>query len=276
LTAIELAWRWTFGVLALGCVWMFAHDAVMVWVLKAADIGPLLLRGSVVARGTTDVLANLWPLLGALAVWGVFAGVGRGIVLRRWDRSLGARPGTMIVLALLRVFSYAGVVVLWLWLLIAIARKDVWAPMARGLDPAYVPGFAIAVMVTLLLFILWATTSWILRVAPVLAMAGGRGPIAGLRAAMGLGPLRAKLIEINLVMGIVKVALVVLLLVLSSCPLPFETVESQSFLAWWWTGVGVLYLVASDYFHVVRAAAYEALYQMDESTAVTPGADSAS
>jgi hypothetical protein len=38
----------------------------------------------------------------------------------------------------------------------------------------------------------------------------------------------------------------------------------------------VLYLVASDYFHVVRAAAYEALYQMDESTAVTPGADSAS
>jgi hypothetical protein len=271
LMGIELAWRWTFGVLALGSVWIFAHDAVMVWVLKAGDIGPLLLRGSVVARGRTDVLANLWPLLGALAVWAVFAGVGRGIVLRRWDRSLGMRPGTMIVLALLRAFAYAGLVVLWFSLLIAIARKDVWAPMARGLDPSYVPGFAMAVIVTLLLFILWVSTSWILRVAPVLAMAGGRGPIASLRAATGVGPLRAKLVEINLVMGIVKVALIVLLLVFSSCPLPFESVESQTFLAWWWIGVGVLYLVASDYFHVVRTAAYEALYQMHKSTAGDAG-----
>jgi hypothetical protein len=82
-----------------------------------------------------------------------------------------------------------------------------------------------------------------------------------LRAAVRLGPLRAKLVEINLVMGIVKVALVVLALVFSSCPLPFESVESQTFLMWWWTGVGVLYLIASDYFHVVRSAAYEALYQ---------------
>jgi hypothetical protein len=29
--------------------------------------------------------------------------------------------------------------------------------------------------------------------------------------------------------------------------------------------VGVLYLVAADYFHVVRAAAYEALYKAHET-----------
>ena len=131
--------------------------------------------------------------------------------------------------------------------------------MERGLEPSYVPGFAMAVTATLLLFVLWAAVSWVLRIAPVLTMSHGLGVVESLRAAVRLGALKSKLIEINLVMGIVKVALLVLVMVFSACPLPFESVESQSFLMWWWSGVGVLYLVASDYFHVVRTAAYDAL-----------------
>jgi hypothetical protein len=168
----------------------------------------------------------------------------------------------VIVLAMLRSFAFAGLVVLWFTLLIALAARCVWTPMERGLEPAYVPGFAMAVTATLLLFVLWAAVSWILRIAPVLAMSRGLGAVESLRAAMRLGPLRSKLAEINLVMGIVKVALLVLAMVLSACPLPFESVESQTFLMSWWIGVGVLYLVASDYFHVVRAAAYDALYRL--------------
>jgi hypothetical protein len=271
LTGIELAWRWTFGVLALGSVWIFAHDAVVAWVLKMRNIGPLLLRGQVIARGTTDALASFWPLLGALLVWGGFAGIGRGWVLRRWDRSLRARRGTMIILTTLNAFVYAGLLVLWFSLLVAIARRDVWIPMDHGLAPAYVPGFAMVVAMTLLLFVVWAATSWILRIAPVLAMALGLGPVASLRAALQLGPLKAKLVEINLVMGIVKIALVVLVMVFSSCPLPFESVETQTFLMWWWSGVGLLYLIASDYFHVVRAAAYETLYQTHRTSSSDVG-----
>lgn len=264
LTGIELLWRWIFAVLALGSVWIFAHDAVMVWAMKVPNLGPSLVRGRVVARGTTDVLRNFWPLLGVLAAWSVFAGLGRGWVLRCWDGTLKTRRGTVIVLEALRAFLYAGLVVLWFVLLVAIAGRDVWTPLDQGLEPAYVAGFAMVVVTTLLLFVTWATSSWILRIATVLAMARGLGPLASLRAALGLGSLRAKLIEINLVMGIVKVALIVLAMVFSACPLPFEGVESQAFLAWWWFGVGVLFLVASDYFHVVRAAAYEALYRTHE------------
>ena len=264
LTGIELLWRWTFAVLALGSVWIFAHDAVMVWAMKVPNLGPSLVRGRVVARGTTDVLQNLWPLLGVLGAWAVFAGLGRGWVLRRWDRTLKARRGAVIVLEALRAYLYAGLVVLWFLLLVAIARTNVWTPLDRGLEPTYVSGFAMVVVITLLLFVVWATSSWILRIAAVLAMAHELGPFASLRAALRLGPLRAKLIEINLVMGIVKVALIVLAIVFSACPLPFEGVESQTFLAWWWMGVAVLFLVASDYFHVVRAAAYEALYRTHE------------
>ena len=262
LTGLELVWRWSFGLIAAGVVWFSARDAVMMWALKFRDINALLVRGGLVARGTADVLAQLWPLLGGIAAWAVFAGVGRGVVLRRWDPLLQPRRGAAIVLAMLRAFAFAALVLLWFTVLITIARRCVWTPMDRGLEPAYVPGFAMAVTATLLLFVLWAAVSWILRIAPVLAMARGLGPIASLRATARLGPLRSKLIEVNLVMGIVKVALVVLAMVFSACPLPFESVESQAFLAWWWIGVAVLYLVASDYFHVVRAAAYDALYRL--------------
>jgi hypothetical protein len=167
---------------------------------------------------------------------------------------------------MLRACAFAAIVVLWFTLLVGIARTCVWTPMERGLEPSYVPGFAMAVTMTLLLFVFWAAVSWILRIAPVVAMSRGVGAVKSVRAAMRLGSLRAKLVEINLVMGIVKVALLVLGLVFSACPLPFESVESQAFLAWWWTGVGVLYLVASDYFHVVRAAAYDVLYRIHEGS----------
>ena len=269
LTALELVWRWSFGLIAAGLTWIFAHDAVLAWYLKPQDIEPILGRGGLVARGTTDVLAQLWPLLGGIAAWSVFAGAGRSAVLRRWDASLQARRGTMIVLAVLRSYAIAAMVVLWFALLVGIARRSVWTPMERGFEPSYVPGFAMAVAATLLLFITWATISWTLRIAPVLAMSRGLGVGKSLRAAMGLGTLRSKLIEINLVMGIVKVALLVLAMVLSACPLPFESVESQDFLVRWWIGVAVLYVVASDYFHVVRAAAYDALYRIHEARPVT-------
>ena len=266
LTGLEIAWRWIFGLIAAAVIWFFAHDAVMAWALKIQDIGPMLARGGVVARGTTDVLAQLWPLIGGIAAWSMFAGVGRARVLRRWDPSLKMRHGTTIVLAMLRAYAFAALLVLWFTLLVGIARSCVWAPMEHGLEPSYVPGFAMAVTATLLLFIFWASVSWILRIAPVLAMSKGLGAGKSLRAAIRLGPLKSKLIEINLVMGIVKVALLVLAMVFSACPLPFESVESQAFLMWWWIGVGVLYLVALDYFHVVRAAAYEALYGIHQGS----------
>ena len=266
LTGLEIVWRWSFGLLACACLWLFAHDLILMWTVKLGDIEPMLLRGHLVARGTFDVKTYLWPLLVAIAGWSIFRAVGRGAVLRRWDHSLAQRLGSMILLMLLRAYSFAALLLLWLTLLIHIARSCVWTPMEQNLEPSYVPGFAMVVGVTLLVFLLWATTSWILRIAPILAMSRGTGALASLRAAIRIGALRSKLIEVNLVMGVVKVALIVLALVFSSCPLPFESVESPAFLAWWWTGVGVLYLVASDYFHVVRAAAYDALFRLHESS----------
>ena len=73
--------------------------------------------------------------------------------------------------------------------------------------------------------------------------------------------MRGKLIEINMVMNIVRIALIVLAMVFSASPLPFSSVETQTFLTCWWAGVGLVYLGMSDYFHVVRSAAYLSLWR---------------
>jgi hypothetical protein len=127
--------------------------------------------------------------------------------------------------------------------------------------------FALVIVGTLGLFTLWAVMSWALSVAPLLAMLRDLGVTESLAAAFRLGPLKGKLVEINLVMGIVKIALIVLAIVFSATPLPFESVTTPDFLISWWIGVTVLYLLGSDFFHVARQVAYLQLWRAFEEGA---------
>jgi len=104
-----------------------------------------------------------------------------------------------------------------------------------------------------------------------LAMQRDLGAGASLTAAFHLGLVRSKLVEINLVMGIVKIALIVLAMVASACPLPFESVTTPEFMAWWYAGVAILYLIVSDFFHVVRLVSYMKLWKASDGDSI-PGA----
>ncbi len=199
------------------------------------------------------------PLL--LAVWVVVSSVGRTAVLRRADPGLRARPFTLMALQLIRVLALAGSLLIWFGLMVWAGATAVTGPLARGQEPELVKYFALVIVGTLGLFVLWAVVSWVLSIAPLLAMLRGFGVGRSLRAGFQLGPLKMKLVEINLVMGIVKIALLVLALVFSACPLPFESVATQEFLTWWWVGVGIWYAVASDFFHVARQIGYLELWR---------------
>jgi hypothetical protein len=98
------------------------------------------------------------------------------------------------------------------------------------------------------------------------------GARASLTAAFRLGPVRSKLVEINLVMGIVKIALIVLAMVFSACPLPFESVATPGFMLQWYGLVTVLYLIASDFFHVVRLVSYIELWKAYDGKSFDCGA----
>ena len=202
------------------------------------------------------------PLL--LVVWVVISSIGRTVVLRRADPSLQARPLTLMALQLVRVAALAGSFAVWFALMMWASGVAVTGPLSRGEEPELVKYFAIAIVGTIGLFTLWAIASWVLSVAPLLAMLRGYGVGESLAAGFRLGPLKMKLVEINLVMGIVKIALMVLALVFSACPLPFESVATPEFLTWWWIGVGVWYLLASDFFHVARLVAYLQLWRAYE------------
>jgi hypothetical protein len=66
----------------------------------------------------------------------------------------------------------------------------------------------------------------------------------------------SKLMEINLVMGIVKLALIVLAMVFSAAPLPFSDELGPDAMHFVWAGSTLFYLVVSDFFHVVRLKSF--------------------
>jgi len=86
--------------------------------------------------------------------------------------------------------------------------------------------------------------------------------MASLLGAFRIGAMRGKLVEINLVMGIVKLALIVLAMVASASPLPLQTIVTPEFMICWYLGVTVVYFAASDFFHVVGLAAYLEMWQI--------------
>lgn len=295
LTGLEVLWRWVYGVPALVLIGTELRKSLAPHIPPGTGLDALgldrALMNDPVGALTADpmgvvakfehavglVLPDLlrvaqWlvPLL--LVVWIIVSSVGRTLVLRRADAALKPRVRTLVLLQVIRLSALAGSFWVWFRCIRFAARVAVIGPMSAGQEPNLVLYCAISIVTTLGLFVLWGIVSWFFSIAPLLAMLQNCGVAASLKAAARLGRLRSKLIEINLVMGIVKIALIVLAMVFSATPLPFQTVASPEFLACWWAGVTVLYLVGSDFFHVVRLVAYLNLWRAyeDEEIPVRP------
>ena len=274
LTGLEVLWRWAFGVPSAALIWF---EAMRVVRESGADLRALQRISIPDPEGAAAILTQLWdalrPGMVRVAEWLVpvllvgcvlVSALGRTIVLRRADRRLFARPGTLIGLHAIRVAALSGSFWLWWELVQWAGRVAIAGPIAAGGEPSAVQYSALVIVGSLGLFTLWAVVSWALSVAPLVAMLRRIGPGAALEQSFRLGAMRGKLVEINLVMGIVKIALIVLAMVASASPLPFQSVESAGFLEWWYVGVTVVYFLASDFFHVVRLVAYLDLWRVYE------------
>jgi hypothetical protein len=266
---LELLWRWLFGIPFLALLWLegcriYAATAPR---LTAAGIFQFSLQdpmqAAVVIADTYEVLwppllhTLLWLAPLALAVWSVLSGVGRTLVLRRYDPALPNRIFRMIALQLLRVFVLSATVIAWFAAIHWAARHTL-----SGAEPNLVLYSVLVICFSLGIFTAWALLSWVFSIAPLLALLEDRTIASSLARSIKLGPLTGKLVEINLVMGIVKLALVVLAMVFSAIPLPFETVMQGTALYFWWAGVSVLYLIASDFFQVARLVAFINLWKL--------------
>ncbi|HLH35509.1 MAG TPA: hypothetical protein VKX41_12610 [Alloacidobacterium sp.] len=270
---LELAWRWVFGIPAL---LLLCYEG---WRIYGATAGRLEATGirqftlldpmrSIVM--IADAFAVLWPpvlhtalwLLPLLAaVWSVFSGIGRNLVLSRYDAALPMRPVPMIALQLLRIVTLGGSVAGWFGAIHWAADYSL-----SGAEPNLVLYCALVICLSLGIFTLWALLSWVFSIAPLLALLENRGVASSLYHSLRLGPLTGKLIEVNLVMGIIKLALIVLAMVFSATPIPFATVMQGTPLYIWWGAVTILYLAASDFFQVARLVAFIRFWRLYRNT----------
>jgi hypothetical protein len=261
LLLVELAWRWLYGVPALLLMYYEGSRILASVPLASTGVYEFSLQDTDKA---TVIIANVWevltpplfhallwlaPLLGV--GWALASGIGRSFVLRLYSPDLPFRPATLTALQLLRVFALGASVVGWF----AAIRWSANTTLT-GEEPNLVLYFALVICISLGIFTFWALVSWVFSVAPLVALLEHKSAAASLTRSLRLGPLRGKLVEINLVLGIVKLALIVLAMVFSATPLPFSSVMVGTPLYLWWVGVTLAYLAASDFFQVARLVAF--------------------
>jgi hypothetical protein len=279
LLALELAWRWTLGIPALLVLLRAGWRIYNSVPLEPTGIGHFSLLDPVTAAQILSaVVDTLLPPVRAVAVWflpvfavawAVASGVGRVAVLRRYDARLHSAPLRVAVLQMLRVLALGGSIALW-W----ICLRHVAQASLGGAQPNLIGYFAKAIFLSLGIFVVWAVGSWIFSIAPLLVLLEDKSALAALGLAMGpsswlgaaygqerLRGLRSRLVEINLVMGIVKLCLVVLAMVLSAVLLPFQDELTPAMFYSWWIFISILYLAASDFFQIVRLAAFLDLWR---------------
>ena len=218
----------------------------------------------VIAAALVDPVKRTALWLGPLLVvcWAIASGLGRNSVLQQLDPALASAPWPLIVLQLLRVTVLAAACLGWYCALHWAAESTLAGP-----EPNLVAYSAWVICLTLGTFVVWALVSWIFFIAPLLAMLQKTGVLRSLAHSLHLGPLTGKLVEVNLVLGIVRLALIVLAMVFSSIPLPFEAQMSGIALYLWWALVTLLYFVANDFFQLVRLAAFVRFWQFYQASA---------
>ena len=277
LLGLEVLWRWLFGIPLLAVLaWqgLRIYSAVA-GQLAASGVNQLSLAdpmsaAPIIADAYTAITPAIvhvasWLVPAAALGWAVASGVGRNAVLRRYDASLPARRVELSTLQLLRIVFLGAS--FWVWF---SAVQWTANHSLSGAEPDLVTYSALVIFISLGIFILWAVVSWVFSIAPLLVLLENRGLMSSLVRSLRLGPLTGKLVEINLVMGIVKLALIVLAMVFSAVPLPFESIMQGPPLYAWWVVVTLLYLVASDFFQVARLVAFIELWRALASEAHSP------
>jgi hypothetical protein len=269
IVAMEIGWRWLFGVPLLWVCWQQAQRILAEVPPSSTGLANLDVQNPWVAAVQ---LAGVWekyaPHVAALMAWlapsaalawVVVSGLGRGLVLKKLEPGVRFRPLGMIVLQAVWLAVLA--LIVWCWF-----RSIQWVA-ATHITPngeADLVGYSIwAIFLSLGFFTLWGLVSWPLSVAPTLMALEGCSALVALGRSLRLGKgFSSKLTEINLVMGIVKLALIVLAMVFSAAPLPFSDELGPSSMHVVWAASTVFYLAAGDYFHVVRLKGFVELWRV--------------
>ena len=269
--AIEIAWRWLFGIPFLLICWNQAQKILAAYPLDASGFNAVSFQNpwssavqlvAVFSYYQPHVLAVLrWLLPSAALAWVVLSGLGRNMLLARFETGKSThlvhripfRPLVLIAFQAARILLLA--FTCWAWF-----SSMQWAAathISASGEPDLV-GYSIwAIFLSLGFFTAFALVNWPFSIAPLIALIEKRSTLSALRQSLRLGkPFASKLAEVNLVLGIVKLALLVLAMVFSAAPLPFSDELGPGALHAALAVATIIYLVANDFFQVVRLKAF--------------------
>jgi hypothetical protein len=263
LIAIEIGWRWLAGIPILLVCWRQAQQILAAYPLENSGFNSLDAQNPWVAAvqlaGVWDyyrphlLAAARWLVPAAALLWIVVSGVGRNLILTRMEQRVPFRPLTLIGLQAAWMAFLALAFCCWF----SAMQWDAAAHISVAGEPDLIGYSMWAIFLTLGFFTAWALASWVLSVAPLLALLEDCSAVSALGRSLRLGKaFSSKLAEINMVMGIVKIALLVLAMVFSAAPLPFSDELGGSALRVVWIASTVFFLVANDFFQVVRLKAF--------------------
>jgi len=263
LTLIEITWRWLVGIPILLVLWQQALKILSEYPLESSGAGSIdftnpWLAAQQAAGAWSYYIPHAmtvmrWLLPVWAAAWIVISALGRNLLLMRIEPKLRFRPVTMIALHTAWMAMFAVVAYGWF-------RSMEWvgaSRMAAPGEPDLIGFFIWTIFLSLGFFAVWALVNWTVSVAPLIALFEERSALSALGESLKLGKAFAgKLAEINLVMGIVKIGLAVLAMVFSAAPLPFSDELGPAAMHAVVAASLVFFLVATDYFQVVRLKAF--------------------
>lgn len=268
LVAIEVLWRWTVGIPLLCLCWFQWQKILAAYPLANSGFDSLdTLNPWVAAVQFVSVWSYYQPHIFAVlrwliplaaAAWVIASGIGRSILLVRLQSDMQQRLR-------FRPIAFISLQAVWMVLLALVFfgwyRTMQWAAAAHitaGGEPDLIGYFIWAIFLSLGFFTAFALLSWAVSIAPLLMLLEERrSAVSALGQSFRLGKaFTSKLVEINMVMGIVKLALIVLAMVFSAAPLPFSDELGPGALHVVTAGSVVFYLVANDFFQVVRLKAF--------------------
>ena len=267
LVAVEIAWRWLFGIPFLLICSHQAQAILAAYPLESSGFNAVDTQNPWVAAGQLAGVFSYyaphvavvlrWLLPVEAIAWIVISGLGRAFLLSRLLPAAHTRrrfrPFT--VMSLQAVWLGMLAVIFWGWL--CAMRWVVATHITIAGEPNLIGFFVWTIFLSLGFFTAWALLSWTASFAPLLALLQNRSAFSALAATLALGkPFISKLAEINLVLGIVKLALLVVAMVFSAAPLPFSDELGAGAMHLVYAASAVFFLVSNDYFQVVRLEAF--------------------
>lgn len=263
LTLLEIAWRWLFGVPFLFLCWHRAQHVLAALPPERAGLTNIDSQNPwIAATQLGEAWSSYEPLIAnelrwvapiAAVAWVVVSSLGRNLVLRRIEPRIAFRPWALVPLQAAWLAAFCSV--LWCWF-----SSVSWAAgthISTQGEPDLV-GYSIwVIFLSLAFFTVWALVSWAISAAPLVMLLEDCSPASALARSVQLGKgFTSKLVEVGMVMGIVNLALIVLAMVFSAAPLPFSDQLGSDAMHVVWAGALLFYVVANDYFQVVRLKSF--------------------